>query len=193
MPKWAKLLAPYAERVAHTLGKAMTGKYEPVTPLSGSHIRHAQVVVKAKKLVAQNISSSTTQRQRPVDPDTTSNFTCLTCGGEVSNSRHIRCESCIEDDPSQTPGIRKSRGRAIASRKAATAEWERLNRGVAYDPELFSREILPKLANVKLQRIVEVTGFSKSYAPTIRAGKWTPHISTWVASAKLVGVDTPKM
>ena len=52
MPTWAKLLAPNAEKVAHILGKAMTGKYEPATPLTGTRYRDAQAVVKARKAVA---------------------------------------------------------------------------------------------------------------------------------------------
>jgi hypothetical protein len=30
--------------------------------------------------------------------------------------------------------------------------------------------------------------YEKAYASDIRRGKWTPHVSTWVALAKLVGI-----
>ena len=62
------------------------------------------------------------------------------------------------------------------------------NPGVLYDPELFAREILPKLASVKLREIVEATGLSKGYASTVRSGKYSPHVSTWAALTELVGV-----
>jgi len=60
---------------------------------------------------------------------------------------------------------------------------------VAYDPDLFAREILPGLAKVKLADIMEAAGISKGYASQVRAGKFTPHVSTWGAIALLVGVD----
>jgi hypothetical protein len=63
------------------------------------------------------------------------------------------------------------------------------NPGTNYDPELFRRETLPKLATVKLPEIAEAAGYSKAYASDIRRGKWTPHVSTWPPSAVLVEAD----
>jgi transcriptional regulator with XRE-family HTH domain len=80
------------------------------------------------------------------------------------------------------------RGVAIAARKRALSEWDKANPDTVYDPELFRREILPRLTQVKLSEIAEAAGCSKAYASDIRRGKWTPHVSTWVALAKLVGI-----
>ena len=44
--------------------------------------------------------------------------------------------------------------------------------------DLFLREILPRLATVKLSEIVEAIGCSKASASEIRRGKRTPHVST---------------
>ncbi len=60
-----------------------------------------------------------------------------------------------------------------------------------YAPELFRRDILPGLALVKLSEIAEAAGISKSYASQIRAGKFTPHVSTWSALAALVAAIQP--
>ena len=49
MPRWAKSLAPIAEHVAHAFGRAMAGKYRPVSPLTRNRTRAAQAVVKARK------------------------------------------------------------------------------------------------------------------------------------------------
>ena len=65
------------------------------------------------------------------------------------------------------------------------AEWEQANPGTVHDPEWFRRDVLPRLASVKLSEIVEVTGLLEGVASDIRRGKWTPHVSTWPA---LVGV-----
>lgn len=40
-------------------------------------------------------------------------------------------------------------------------EWEQVNPGLGYDPDLFRREILPGLAAVKLAEIMEAAGVSK--------------------------------
>ena len=82
-------------------------------------------------------------------------------------------------------------GTAIAARKRALSEWDKANPGAVYDPELFRREILPKLAGVKLSEIVKATGLSKSYASQVRAGKFTPRRIDMACLAELVGVTQP--
>jgi transcriptional regulator with XRE-family HTH domain len=115
-------------------------------------------------------------------------WTCPDCGGAVTNPRHVRCATCIAADPVQAPEIRSRRGAAIAARKRALSEWDKANPGAVYDPELFRRDILPRLAPVKLSEIAEAAGCSKAYASDIRRGKWTPHVSTWWELAKLARV-----
>ncbi len=68
------------------------------------------------------------------------------------------------------------------------SSWDKANPGAFYDPELFPREILPGLLNVKLMDIAEAAGCCKASASDIRRGKWTPHVSTWTALAELVEV-----
>ena len=52
-------MAPIAERVAHSLGQAMAGKYVPVTPLTGTSQRRAQAVVKARRAATRGALEST--------------------------------------------------------------------------------------------------------------------------------------
>jgi hypothetical protein len=49
MPIWARLVAPYAEQVAHTYGQLVAGKWAPRTPLTGRNARSAAAAVKARK------------------------------------------------------------------------------------------------------------------------------------------------
>jgi hypothetical protein len=114
-------------------------------------------------------------------------WTCPDCGGAVTNPRHVRCDACSAADPAQAPEIRGRRGAAIAARKRALSEWDKANPGAVYDPELFRREILPRLAGVKLSEIAEAAGCSKASASDIRRGKWAPHVSTWGALSELAG------
>jgi CRISPR-associated endonuclease Cas1 len=189
MPTWARAVAPIAEHVAHVLGLAMAGKYSPATPLTGRRTRGAQAAVKARKAAVQRAATSTTIRQRPVASTDAPAWTCPDCGGPVTNHRHVRCDTCIGADPRQTPELRGRRGAAIASRKRALKEWDEAHPGVSYDPDYFSRHLLPKLGTVKLAEIMAAAGCSKSYASEIRNGTYTPHVSTWAALGALAGAS----
>ena len=190
MPQWAKSLGPIAEHVAHVFGKAMDGTYAAATPLTSRRLRDAQAVVKARKVEASRRAAASRVLQRPpARPVALALWTCPDCGGAVTNPRHVRCETCIAADPGQAPEIRGRRGAAIAARKRTLSEWDKANPGTVHDPELFRREILPRLAQVKLSEIAEAAGCSKAYASDIRRGKWTPHVSSWPALAELVGVE----
>jgi hypothetical protein len=61
--------------------------------------------------------------------------------------------------------------------------------GADVDPTIYRDRIWPKLGAVKLADIMEATGYSKGHCSTIRAGTWTPHVSTWPALARLVGLE----
>jgi hypothetical protein len=188
MPQWAKSLGPIAEHVAHVFGKAMDGTYSAATPLTSRRHRDAQAVVKARKVEATRRAVAGRVLQLPSDrPAALPLWTCPDCGKAVTNPRHVRCEACIAADPAQLPEIRGRRGAAIAARKRALAEWDKANPGVVFDPELFRREILPRLASVKLSEIAEAAGCSKASASNIRRGKWTRHASAWAALAQLLG------
>jgi hypothetical protein len=91
--------------------------------------------------------------------------------------------------PTQRRHPRSVAGAVLPSRPA-NGRWrsgDKANPDAAYDPELFRREILPRLALVKLSEIAEAAGCSKAYASDIRRGKWTPHVSTWGALSELAG------
>ena len=190
MPQWAKSLGPIAEHVAHVFGKAMDGTYSAATPLTSRRLRDAQTVVKARKVEASRRTAVSRVLQRPAgQPTALALWTCPDCGGAVTNPRHVRCEACIAADPAQAPEIRGRRGTAIAARKRALTEWDKVNSETVYDPQLFRREILPRLRTVPLSEIMEAAGCSKASASDYRRGKRTPYVSTWVALAELVGVE----
>lgn len=85
----------------------------------------------------------------------------------------------VRDTSGATPAeLRGRRGQAIAARKKAVREWEETNPGLSYDPGLFRREVLPRLAVCKLTEIMAASGCSKGSASDIRRGIWEPHVST---------------
>jgi len=190
MPQWARSLGPIAEHVAHVFGEAMAGTYSAATPLTSCRLRDAQAIVKARKIEASRRAAAGRVLQRPAAESTALPlWTCPDCGGAVTNPRHVRCDACIAADPAQAPEIRGRRGAAIAARKRALSEWDKANPDVVYDPELFRRDILPRLAGVKLSEIVKATGMSKAFASQVRMGKFTPHVSTWRTLGGLVGIE----
>ncbi|MGH9291607.1 MAG: CRISPR-associated endonuclease Cas1 [Acidimicrobiales bacterium] len=191
LPRWAHRVAPWAERVAHMLGSVMDGKYHPATPLTGARTRSAAALVKARKSVARSAASRTAVRQRPAATAPLSSWSCPDCAEQVTNPRHVRCDACIAADPAQTTEVRGRRGAAIASRKRALREWSEAHGDMPYDPEMFRRDIWPRLAGVKLAAIVEVAACSKATASDWRRGKRVPHVSAWGPLATLAGVECP--
>ena len=189
-PRWAKALAPLAERVAHMLGQAMEGKFVPATPLTSAKLRSAQAVVKARKTEAAGRASRASAKQRPDRTAPLPTYSCPGCGGRVANPRHVLCQSC-QDRAGHTPAVRQSRGRAIAARKRALRERVEAF-GSDIDPAFYREQIWPKLRDFKLAEIMAATGYSKGYCSTVRAGTWTPNVSTWPALAKLVGAPVPQ-
>jgi hypothetical protein len=110
--------------------------------------------VKARKVEASRRVAAGRVLQRPsVPPAALALWTCPDCGRTVTNPRHVRCDACIAADPAQAPEIRGRRGAAIAARKRALSEWDKANPDAVYDPELFRREILPRLGSVPLAEI----------------------------------------
>jgi len=65
-------------------------------------------------------------------------------------------------------------------------EWEEANPDLAYDPDLFRRELLPKLRHVRLADIARAAGCFKAYASDIRSRRYMPHVSAWQALAAIV-------
>jgi len=184
MPTWARAVAPFAEMVRNLLGDSITGKFSPSTPLTGARGRAAQARVRARK--AAGLGSTTIRMRRERDA-LAGAWTCPDCGGAVENHRHVRCDACLAADRAHSPEISARRGAAIAARKRVLSEWDGANLGHVYDPELFRREILPRLGTVPLSEIMEAAGCSKASASDYRRGKRTPHVATWAALAGLVG------
>ena len=118
----------------------------------------------------------------------TSNTSGIVLAGRLAKLT-VRCDTYIAADAAQAAEIRDRRGPAIVARKRALAEWDKANPDTLYDPELFRRQILPRLSAVKLSEIAEAAGCSNAYASDIRRGKRTPHVSKWRALAEACGAE----
>jgi hypothetical protein len=127
LPRWRGALAALAESMAHKFGRFMDDKYVPTTPLTRSKSKNAQAELEARRRswgIARRIASSEGPRQRASGSVSLAIWTCPDCGGPVTNTRHVRCDACIEADPRQSEEIRTRRGRAIANRRRTLSEWD---------------------------------------------------------------------
>ncbi|HLN06463.1 MAG TPA: CRISPR-associated endonuclease Cas1 [Acidimicrobiales bacterium] len=194
MPMWARAVAPYAEQLAHLLGRAVAGKWQARTPLTGRNHRAAQARVRARQQVAGTMSRQSVDPRRQAQrvaskTAATVLATCVDCGGPLTRSRHLRCPSCWESTPTQSREVRRRRGRAIAAARSAQEAWRAEHPGTVIDRADFLATITPRLKEVPLRQIMQAAGVTKATASGYRNGKSVPHPSYWPALAGLVGVD----
>lgn len=195
MSQWRKAVAPWAERVAHTFGEALKGKYQPVTPLTGRRAKEARQEVttrKSKEKLYEGVFTREAPRpkQRPRGEGRAALGNCRTCGGALSRGQHVHCPSCWESLPGQDIQTRKRRGQAIAESKREGRRWREEHPLVKRDPEEFRRSFLPGLQGVPLSKIMEACGVAKSTASAIRSGKRVPAERHW-GTLRRISISRP--
>jgi CRISPR-associated protein Cas1 len=173
LPELRRMLAPVAEHVTQMLADLAPTDVRPPTALSRSRHRQAR---------ANHADAARNKREQPTPAALM--WACPDCSGQVTNTQHVRCESCIAADPRQTGEVRGRRAKAIAARRREADAWKDAGGLGTYDPDAWP-QIQAGLINVKLAEIVAVTGFSKSFASVVRAGKSRPHPSSWPALQSL--------
>jgi CRISPR-associated endonuclease Cas1 len=185
MPRWSRAVAPIVERTAHRIGAALDGGYDATTRLTGARQRAGQARAKARALQVA-ASPVPVRRQRAKSDAAMLLFaTCVVCGGPVERKGHVRCQTCRSIARVQDEATRRKRGRAIAASRAELERWRREHPEPRPDPEVFRRDILPGLANVKLSEIVTACGVARSWASMIRSGRKVPALRHWAALADL--------
>jgi hypothetical protein len=189
MPAWARVVAPHAEAVAHLLGRAVRGKWEPRTPLSGAKAAAARERVRQRRResgtrVARSVEAKAGARRGRLDQSALFG-TCVDCGGPLTRPRHVRCEACWAKTPAQSRDVRRRRGQAIAAAVAGVRDWRaehpdsKRPRAEAFAP------IRDGLVGVPLAEIVAATGLAKSSASQVRSGRVVPHVRHWSALSAL--------
>ena len=189
MSHWRKEVAPWAEKIAHSFGQAVKGKYQPATPLTKKNQIVAQGEVKKRKSqeavyrdVFTREGSSSKQRAKKESGVILRN--CATCGGPLSRGQHVNCPTCWESLPGQDFSTRKQRGVAISQKKRENSQWREQN-PAKMNPGEFREKILPGLQEVPLLEIMAACGVAKSTASAIRSGKRAPIERHWEGLAEL--------
>lgn len=115
--------------------------------------------------------------------------------GQIGGARLRETAQRLRDegrDPTATPEARANLATSMARRRAEQLVWDREHPGRP-DPEVYRREILPKVELMSLKAISRATGLSVSYCARIRRGGLVPHRRWWEALRLGVIVDARRV
>ena len=189
-PTWAKLVAPWAEYVAHSLRAGHTSRPAASrgfsTPLTQSRRRKENstslgaLKMPAVGRVCHGCGAPTQVGQN-----------CPSCGREISRGKLIELAK-VGREAALSPDARKKHSETQRRHEAAKREWRSTQRSTWPDKDSYTREIQPRLASLTVSTISSSLGICESYAADIRAGRHCPHPRHWEALTKLVGLSNPR-
>ena len=202
-PRWAKLLAPFAERAAGLF--AGNGQQVPLTATA------APLVSSVAFRTPLTQANRTRQHHRKKD---VLGAHCRGCGTDLGTLERSHCAACralavagparqgrASLAAQREAGVdsRSTRSARIKHRQATTrhnqgiAEWESQN-ALPADTSQYERDIAPTLREVPTHLLVQMTGLSTIYCRQIRTGKRVPHARHWdvlAAIGKEHGIIVP--
>ena len=182
-PTWAKLIAPWAEYVAHTLwarSQARSRRSLP-TPLTQQHRREAKGCLSSLP---------------PIAPPRL----CRICGTGIKFGRNY-CPCCnlivARKCMIEAAKLGRSKGhsykaRALQAEKqrkhaAAVKSWHQSDKPEWLTEKVFRGQIQPRLTALTVRAISSTLGVSHPYATLIRRGVSIPHPRHWLPLADLAG------
>lgn len=186
-PTWAKLVAPWAEYVAHSLygGRASHRRCLPgiKTPLTQRHRREAK-----------NISFEQVSVPKAL-------HVCRGCGNPVRKKNH-ECWNCAQSIravkmsgvaeigrlASRRPAAREKLSRTAHKQAVARFCWDASQLPTWLTRESFIEHVQPRLRQVPPSRLRDSLNVSHYYATKIRKGS-VPHPRHWKMLAELVEVS----
>lgn len=187
-PTWRKLVAPWAEYVAHSLygGRAARSRCKPgiKTPLTQKHRREA------KAAPAESV-----QVLKPM-------HVCSGCGTQV-HRQSAECWNCAQGTrkvkigdvarmgrlASNRPEAQQKRSRTAREQAVARFSWNPSELPSWLTREFFLQGIQPQLGRLSPADLKSALNVSHYYATKILKG-YVPHPRHWNLLAKLAGVST---
>lgn len=182
-PTWGRLVAPWAEYIAHSLWAGRSGSAGPATRLTQRHKREA----KGRAPLP------------PTLPAPRRENLCRGCGKAIRDGR-THCAQCAV--PNATERLidaarvgRMAAHTSDARAKQATTQRRNATLQHAWNPacqpawltdKFYSEKIQPRLAHSSVSAIARHISVSRAYASQIRQGH-RPHRRQWLALAGLVG------
>ncbi len=186
-PTWAKLVAPWAEFVAHSLygGRASRTRCLPgiKTPLTQRHRREAKDVSIERVSLPEAV------------------HICRGCGSQV-HRRSAECWKCAQGTrevtmrkvahlgrlASQQPEAKQKRVRTASKQALARFNWDHSQLPSWLTREVLLHRVYPLLATISPSQVRSTLNVSHYYATRIRKG-YIPHPRHWKALADLAGIS----
>jgi len=189
-PTWGRLVAPWAEYVAHSLRASRTSR--PLvgrgfsTPLTQAHRRKAKSALPPdlKMLKIERICHGCGARTRV-------GSNCPKCGREISRDKLIE-HAKAGRMAALRPEARRKHSETQRKHEAAKRAWRLAQRPNWPDEKTYVRQIQPRLGSVTISTISSTLGVCESYAADIRAGRHRPHPRHWEALARLGNITAPE-
>ena len=187
-PRWAKRLAPVAERAAGLF--AGSGQQVPLTATA------APLVSSVAFRTPLTQANRTRQHHRKKN---VLGAHCRGCGTDLGTLERSHCAACralavagparqgraslaaqreAGVDSRSTRSARSKHRQATTRHNQGIAEWESQN-ALPGDTANYEREIAPTLREVPTRLLVQTTGLSTIYCRQIRMGKRVPHARHW--------------
>ncbi len=196
----SKQVGRWVEEITGRLAASLSGRVKVPTILTQDHRSDGRSAYRNGQRRVLEVAVTTTAR-------------CRGCGSVLSDTRREYCDECLPDvreeaatafslagpeslrslraagaDPAHGGKAAEMRAATQTERAARRAEWERGHGDGSAERERFTAEILPRLKEVPLSKIVAGTGLSLRYASLIRRGMYTPHPTYYDELWKLVEV-----
>lgn len=183
-PTWAKLVAPWAEYVAHTLWNGSSqsrGRGAISTRLTQQHRREAKG-----------------QPSFPKVETTGPDHLCAGCGKKIRKDA-THCEQCNVVNTRQNfdagrrvahrPEFLTKRANTQRKHKRAIRSWKPSDLPAWLTRDVYVNQLQPALAKVTKAHVRSALGVSEPYASFIQTGKRIPHPRHWQILAGLVGLS----
>lgn len=189
-PTWGRLVAPWAEYVAHALRsdhgsrpRVERGFSTPLTQANRRTIKSTTTPALKMPMVRRVCHGCGTP--------TLVGRNCPKCGREISGKKLIELAKAGRV-AALSPEARRKHSETQRRHEAAKRAWRSLPKPTWPDELTYIREIKPRLASVTISTISSALGVCESYAADIRAGRHRPHERHWQALSELVGI-TPDL
>jgi CRISPR-associated endonuclease Cas1 len=187
MSVWGKLVAPWAEYVAHTLWATpsrISSRSSIATRLTQQHRREAKGGLPRPTVAIPNPDRVCRGCGKTIRAGRSD---CGQCATEGATKRLIEAAR-IGRIAAHTPEALAKEGKAQRRHAKARSSWVPSNQPSWLTSEIYSEKIQPPLAGVSTSAIASRIGVSRWYAGKIRRG-YRPHPRHWLELANMVGVS----
>lgn len=189
-PTWSKLVAPWAEYVAHELWKRAPrkdGRATLPTHLTQQHRREAKGASESSKVFVprpEKICLGCGQKLNRKQ-----NKYCATCGIEVCRVNMIQIAHRGRVASRNAESLAKQ---SIAQKRqrAVRKNWNPASLPAWLTQDSYLKEIWPRLVKITVPRIAKAINVSQGYASRLRKGLHVPHPMHW---AKLIQLCDTKI